>query len=125
MASTKRKRSKKSRPNVDEIMSPRFFKALADPTRVAILRRLAEGQRECTVSQVTEMCSVGISAVSRHLALLRDAGILDCERRGKEVYYSVRGNNVVSILHRLCPETRIPEKLQILACLAENERQPS
>jgi len=30
--------------------------------------------------------------------------------------------NVLSILHRLCPETRIPEKLQILACLAEQER---
>ena len=32
--------------------------------------------------------------------------------------------NVVSILQRLCPETRIPEKLQIIACLAEHERQP-
>ena len=33
--------------------------------------------------------------------------------------------NVLSILHRLCPETRIPETLEILACLAEPERQPS
>ena len=33
--------------------------------------------------------------------------------------------NVLSILHRLCPETRIPEKLEILACLAEHERPPS
>ncbi len=32
--------------------------------------------------------------------------------------------NVVSILRRLCPETRIPEILEILACLAEHERQP-
>jgi len=33
--------------------------------------------------------------------------------------------NVVSILHRLCPETRISETLEILACLAEHDRQPS
>ena len=32
--------------------------------------------------------------------------------------------NVVSILRRLCPETRIPETLEILACLSEHERQP-
>lgn len=33
--------------------------------------------------------------------------------------------NVLSILHRLCPETRIPETLEILACLAEHEHQPT
>ena len=32
--------------------------------------------------------------------------------------------NVVSILHRLCPETRIPETLEIIACLAEHEHRP-
>jgi len=31
--------------------------------------------------------------------------------------------NVVSIMHRLCPETRIPETLQIIACLVEHEHQ--
>ncbi len=85
----------------EDFMSPRFFKALGDPTRVSILRLLAEAPEECTVSQLTGMCSVGMSAVSRHLSVLREAGIVDCERRGKEVYYRVRGDDVVSVLQQL------------------------
>ncbi len=51
--------------------------------------------------------------VSRHLAMLRDAGILSAEKRGKEVYYTVRCEEVVGLLRRIadaleacCPETK-------------------
>ena len=74
---------------LDAVIEPRFFKALCDPNRIAILVRLAGLGEPCTVTQAAECCPVNISVVSRHLATLRDAGILDARKRGKEVFYSV------------------------------------
>ena len=72
------------------LFDPKFFKALSDPNRIAILIHLASCCEAHTVSRLAECCPVDISVVSRHLAILREAGILDAEKRGKEVYYSVR-----------------------------------
>ena len=84
--------------NINESMDPRFFKALCDPNRIAILSKLALCCEPCSVSQITECCPVDISVVSRHLAVLRDAGIVESEKRGKEVYYSVCFKELVSTL---------------------------
>ncbi len=96
-----------------KLLEPRFFKALGDPNRIALLSRLAKCRRPCGVSELVGCCGVDISVVSRHLALLRDAGILQAEKRGKEVYYSVRCEEVVSTLRRIadaieacCPGTK-------------------
>ncbi|MCK6456375.1 MAG: metalloregulator ArsR/SmtB family transcription factor [Phycisphaerae bacterium] len=93
-------------------INPRFFKALCDPTRVAILVRLATCGRPCTVSEVANGCPIDVSVVSRHLAQLRDAGMAAGERRGKEVYYAVRFSAIASTLRHLadaidacCPPT--------------------
>ncbi len=83
------------------VLSPRLFKALCDPNRVAILARLAESCGPSTVSQVAECCPVNLSVVSRHLAQLRDAGILHAEKRGKEVHYSIRAEELVSTLRAI------------------------
>lgn len=79
---------------------PRFFKALGDPTRMAILQQLAEHGQECSVNEIGKKCSVGISAVSRHLAVLRDAGILTCQRRGKEVFYKICKDDMVEMIRK-------------------------
>jgi len=50
------------------------FAALADPTRREILRRLAEG--EATVTQLAEPFPITIQAVSRHLKVLEQAGLI-------------------------------------------------
>ena len=92
---------KKKTPSLLELLSPQFFKALGDPTRVGILTWLAAGRRECTVSEVAEACTVDTSVVSRHLRQLRDAGILSHERRGKEVFYQVRVDHLVRFLRQL------------------------
>ena len=72
------------------LLDPRLFKALCDPNRLALLVQLSRCGSSCTVSQAAECCPVNISVVSRHLAMLRDAGILNAQKRGKEVHYSVR-----------------------------------
>lgn len=85
----------------ERLLSPSFFKALCDPSRVAILGRLASMGRACTVSEMAACCPRDISVVSRHLATLKEAGIVIAERRGKEVYYRIHGTHVADFLHRL------------------------
>ena len=87
--------------SLGSLLSPRLFKAMGDPTRIAILQWLADGRAECSVNEVTAACDVSQSAVSRHLSILRDAGILESTRRGKEVLYRVRVTHLVALLRRL------------------------
>jgi ArsR family transcriptional regulator len=61
------------------------FKALADPTRVAIVNRLATS--ECCVCDLTGAFELAQPTVSHHLRLLRDAGLVEAERRGTWAYY--------------------------------------
>lgn len=86
---------------LDRLLSPEFFKALGDSRRQSILFTLATAGGTWTVSRVAEAVPIDVSVVSRHLAQLRDAGILAAERVGKEVHYSVRYDALVSILRQL------------------------
>ncbi len=78
-----------------------MFKALGAPNRIELVCRLAACNRPATVSELTCCCPVDVSVVSRHLAQLRDAGIIEGERKGKEVYYSVRHSFVADQLRTL------------------------
>ena len=84
-----------------DLLDHRFFKALCDPNRIGLLARLAQCAEPCTVSQMAECCPIDLSVVSRHLAMLRDAGILAAQKRGKEVYYSVRSPELAATLRAL------------------------
>jgi DNA-binding transcriptional ArsR family regulator len=88
-------------PRLGERLTPGLFKALGDPTRMAILRRLAERGAACNVSQIAESCTVGLSTVSRHLNVLAKAGLLACERRGQEVLYRLQARDLAGLLRRL------------------------
>ena len=81
-----------------ELLSPEWIKALADPTRTTLLIRLSDCRRPCTVSEIASCCDVDLSVVSRHLATLRDAGLLRAQKRGKEVHYSVRCDALIRTL---------------------------
>ncbi len=77
---------------------PGFFRALSDPTRMALLVQLAGCRRPCTVSELAGCCPVDVSVVSRHLAILRDAGLVEANRTGKQVYYAVQYEDVIGTL---------------------------
>ena len=62
------------------------FKALADPTRVSIVNRLASSD-ECCVCDLTAAFDLSQPTVSHHLRILRDAGLVEAERRGTWAYY--------------------------------------
>jgi ArsR family transcriptional regulator, arsenate/arsenite/antimonite-responsive transcriptional repressor len=67
----------------------RVIKAMAHPTRLFILDELARRGERC-VCELTEMVGVDMSTMSRHLAMLRNAGIVEVEKRGATVYYRLR-----------------------------------
>ncbi|MDD5014105.1 MAG: metalloregulator ArsR/SmtB family transcription factor [Atribacterota bacterium] len=72
------------------IPNPRFLKAVSDSTRLQILAYLAEVNEPQIVNEIAKHFPIDVSVVSRHLAILRNEGILLAEKQGKEVYYSVR-----------------------------------
>jgi DNA-binding transcriptional ArsR family regulator len=57
------------------------FSALADPTRRALLARLAEG--EATVGELARPFAISLPAISRHLKILEEASLISNERHGK------------------------------------------
>jgi DNA-binding transcriptional ArsR family regulator len=87
--------------NLEDLLSPQLFKALSDPRRLQLFVRLAGEGCACTVGQLADGSGVDLSVVSRHLAVLRDAGVITCEKRGKEVWCTVRSGEVAGILRDL------------------------
>jgi ArsR family transcriptional regulator len=83
------------------LLSPEMFKAFADPRRVSLLVQLAEARKPCTVGQLAEGSEVDLSVVSRHLAILRQAGVISCVKQGKEVWCSVRRDELIKALRDL------------------------
>jgi ArsR family transcriptional regulator len=65
-----------------------IIKALAHPTRLFIVDELSQ-QTKC-VSELTEMVGADISTVSKHLSVLKNAGVIFAEKRGGQVFYYLR-----------------------------------
>lgn len=66
---------------------PQLFRALSDPTRRRLFERLTR-EGELTVHALTAPSGVSQPAVSKHLALLKSAGLVRDRREGRETHYS-------------------------------------
>jgi len=66
----------------------KVLKALAHPTRLWMVEQLA--RRERCVCEFFDAIDVDFSTVSKHLAVLKQAGIVDVEKRGKQMYYRLK-----------------------------------
>jgi ArsR family transcriptional regulator len=66
----------------------RVMKALAHPSRLFIVDELSRGER--CVCDLTEMVGADVSTVSKHLAVLKAAGVVIDDRRGQQVFYRLR-----------------------------------
>lgn len=82
----------------DELMAnlAGLFKMFSDPTRVKILNILLDGEK--CVGDVAAQMSMSAAAVSHHLRMLRQGNLVIDHRQGKEVFYSLADDHVVSIL---------------------------
>jgi ArsR family transcriptional regulator len=65
-----------------------IMKALSHPTRLFIVNELA--QTEKCVCELTTMIGADTSTVSKHLSIMKNAGIVDFEKRGTSIYYSLK-----------------------------------
>jgi len=87
--------------NISDKLNVRFFKALCDPTRLAILARQLEDPRLCSVSKLAQDFDLDVSVISRHLAILRDAGIMKANKMGREVCYTVNKESLSKTFREL------------------------
>jgi ArsR family transcriptional regulator len=84
-----------------------MFKALGDPVRLRLMSMIAS-QPEACVCELTGAFDLSGPTISHHLRVLRDSGLVECERRGTWVYYRMR-----------------PEAVQRLAALLEPAPAPT
>jgi ArsR family transcriptional regulator len=67
-----------------------MFKALGDPVRLRLLSLIAASAPEACVCDLTEAFDLTGPTISHHLRVLREAGLVDSQRRGTWVYYWIR-----------------------------------
>jgi len=89
----------------------KVMKALAHPSRLFIVDELSRGER--CVCELTEMIGADVSTVSKHLAVLREAGLVLDDRRGVQIFYRLRVPCILNFFG--CVE----------AVLEETSRQPT
>ena len=90
-----------------------FAKAIADETRQKIMS-------ECcccwlSVNEIVEKVGFSQPTISHHLAILRDAGLVNVREEGKQTFYTLNQENIVmccgQLMIKFAPETRTTEKL--------------
>jgi DNA-binding transcriptional ArsR family regulator len=103
-----------------------LFRSLGDPTRLAILQRLAGG--EARVVDLTATLGLAQSTVSKHLACLRDCGLIDFRVQGRQSFYALARPELLDLLRAaegvlaatgnavaLCPTYGVPAVNRVVA----------
>jgi len=68
-------------------------KTFSDPTRLIIINQLRHGEK--TVGELVQLLETPQAVVSRHLAILRDRGVVDSRRAGTSVYYRLTDSKII------------------------------
>lgn len=66
----------------------KIIKAMSHPSRLFIIEELS--RHECCVNELTEMIGADTSTVSKHLSVLKNAGLVTDEKRGNSIFYHLR-----------------------------------
>ncbi len=77
-------------------LKAKLFRGFADPTRLAILEALMEGER--SVGDIAQATETSLANVSAHLACLAGCGLVHSEKRGKYVYYRLQEGRVRDLI---------------------------
>ncbi len=90
------------------------LKAMADPTRLKILHSIHNGER--CVSDILKSVGGSQANVSKHLSVLKRAGLVDCRREGLNVFYRIIDEGVFTICRNVCDslESRIDREHQAI-----------
>ncbi len=87
-----------------------IIKAMAHPTRLFIIEELSKNE-QC-VCKLTEMIGADMSTVSKHLSILRSAGIIQDDKRGAQVFYQLKTPCILKYLE--CVESVLRDSHQEL-----------
>lgn len=85
-----------TRPTTDLAPAVALFHGLSDPTRLAILHRLTDG--EARVVDLTNILGAAQSTVSAHLACLRECGLVTGRPQGRQMFYSLTRPELMDLL---------------------------
>jgi DNA-binding transcriptional ArsR family regulator len=90
------------RPVPDDLVEliARRFRVLGEPLRIKLVDRLRDG--EASVNELTDALGASQQNVSRHLAVLADAGILGRRKEGTHVYYRIVDEGVFALCEQVC-----------------------
>lgn len=77
----------------------RLLKSLANESRLIVMCVLSEG--EISVGQLNERVSLSQSALSQHLAILREQGLVKTRRESQTIYYSLADSDAMAIIQKL------------------------
>ena len=83
------------------------LKALGHPTRLWMVEQLADGEK--CVCEFADAIDADFSTVSKHLSVLKHAGIVEDDKRGKQVFYSLKVPCVLNFIN--CVEEVIKQKI--------------
>ncbi|WP_246604500.1 ArsR/SmtB family transcription factor, partial [Shewanella hafniensis] len=97
------------------ILKANIFKALGHPTRLWMVEQLAQGEK--CVCEFVEGVDVDFSTISKHLSVLRHAGIVDMEKRGKQIFYRLTMPCLLTSLH--CIDGLLDQQIQKQIALIE------
>lgn len=97
-----------------------FLKCLAHPARLAVIEYLKT--REASVGRIVSALKLEQSGLSKHLSLLRQAGIVTSRQEGVTVYYSIRDRDVFKVLRPIAEmlRKRLRESQAVLGHLGES-----
>lgn len=76
-----------------------LLKSLAHPARLRVLCHLVDG--EASVSELQAQVALSMSALSQHLALMRDAGLVSTRREAQTIYYALADSPALGVMHAL------------------------
>ena len=91
------------------------IKAMAHPSRLLIIDTLAFGEK--CVNDLKELIGDDVSTVSKHLAVMKNAGIVDCRKEGLNVFYRLK---VPCILNFFSCVEAVIENEKKFACLSQD-----
>lgn len=89
----------------------KVLKALAHPTRLWMAEQLADGEK--CVCEFVDQIEADFSTISKHLSVLKQAGIVADDKRGKQVFYSLKVPCVLNFMH--CVEAVIENNAKLQA----------
>ena len=93
------------------------LKAIAHPSRLLITEALMEGE-QC-VQDLREMVGDDLSTVSKHLSILRSAGVLVSQKRGQNVFYALACDcfgDFLQCVDRVCPPPKASRRKKAACC---------